>query len=251
MDAPEDRGRAGAPGPDGGDPPVEVQPPRYGRYVALLAIVVLVLITINTISTKPNGGAGVGAGEKLPPFAVPLALGNLQGEANVATGPNQGGAGRVPACSVRGPQVLNICQLYERGPVVLALFVDSGSCPDVLSDMQALAARYPQVSFAAVAIKGDRTGVRKVIHERGLTFPVGLDPDGALAALYKVASCPQLSFAERGGNAQGGAILDRPSRATLRARVEELLAESGEAGAAGGSGAPRTGPAPAAGGTGG
>ena len=95
---------------------------------------------------------------------------------------------------------------------MLALFVDSGSCPDVLSDMQALAARYPQVSFAAVAIKGDRTGVRKVIHERGLTFPVGLDPDGALAALYKVASCPQLTFAERGGDAQGSAILDRPSR---------------------------------------
>ena len=117
----------------------------------------------------------------------------------LVVGPNQGEAGKVPACSVRGPQVLNICQLYEKGPVVLALFVDGGSCPEVLSDMQHLAASYPQVGFAAVAIKGGTSGVRKLIHERGLTFPVGLDRDGALAALYKVASCPQLTFARRGG----------------------------------------------------
>ena len=105
--------------------------------------------------------------------------------------------------------------------------------------MQALASRYPQVSFAAVAIKGDRA--RRAQADRtsaGSRFPVGLDPDGALAALYKVASCPQLTFAERGGDAQGQAMLDRPSRAALHARVEELLAESA---AARGSGAPRTG----------
>jgi hypothetical protein len=254
MDAPEGPPGAGANLPDDGGPAapgIQPQPPRYGRYVALLAIVVLVLITVNTITTKPNGSAGVGPGGKLPPFAVPLALGNLKGQANIATGPNQGSAGRVPACSVRGPQVLNICQLYERGPVVLALFVDGGSCPDVLSDMQALAARYPQVSFAAVAIKGERSGVRKLIHERGLTFPVGLDPDGALAALYKVASCPQLTFSERGGTAQGQAMLNAPSRAALRARIEELLAESRAQGAPGASGASGRGAAPAASGGGG
>jgi hypothetical protein len=219
----------GAPG-TGRVPP---QPPRYGRYVALLAIVIVVLITVNTIATKPNGSAGLAAGERLPPFAVPLALGELQGEANIATGPNQGGAGRVPACSVRGPAVLNICQSYERGPVVLALFVDGGSCPDVLSQMQALAARYPQVSFAAVAIKGERSGVRKLIRRRRLTFPVGLDHDGALAALYKVASCPQLTFAVRGGATEGEALLGTPTPATLRTRVQELVAASGGRGAGG------------------
>ncbi len=203
-----------------------VQLPRYGRYVALLAIVILVAITINTISTKPNGSAGVAPGAQLPPFAAPLALGNLSGDVNVATHADEGAAGSVPACSVRGPQVLNICQLYEHGPVVLALFVDSGSCPEVLSDMQALSHEFPHVSFAAVAIKGGTSGVRELIRSRRLTFPVGLDRDGALAALYKVASCPQLTFAERGGAAQGHAILDRPSRAALRARVEELVAES-------------------------
>ena len=44
------------------------------------------------------------------------------------------------ACAVRGPQILNVCQLYDAGPVVLALFVDAGSCADILGDMQAMIA---------------------------------------------------------------------------------------------------------------
>ena len=52
-----------------------------------------------------------------------------------------------------GRGILNVCQLYERGPVVLALFVDAGSCPAVLGDLQALAPSFPGVRFAAVAIK--------------------------------------------------------------------------------------------------
>jgi hypothetical protein len=128
--------------------------------------------------------------------------------------------------------VLNICQLYEQGPVVLALFVESGSCPDVLSEMQQLSTEFPQVRFAAVAIKGDRGAVRDIIHKRGLSFPVGLDEDGALAALYKVASCPQVSFAKRGGVVQSKAILGNPSQSELRARVQSLVADSGRGGGA-------------------
>ena len=86
---------------------------------------------------------GIAPGHMLPPFAVPLALGSLQGDANIATHADQGAAGKVPACTVRGPQVLNVCELYEQGPVVLALFVDGGSCPAVLGDMQTLARVVP------------------------------------------------------------------------------------------------------------
>ncbi|HEX8714722.1 MAG TPA: hypothetical protein VF706_04060 [Solirubrobacteraceae bacterium] len=200
--------------------------PHYGRYAGLLALVILVLITINTITTKPNGAKGLAPGERMPPFAVPLALGNLVGDADTARHADEGAAGRVPACRERGPQILNICQLYEEGPVLLALFVDGGSCPDVLGDMQALAPSFPGVRFAAVAIKNGRSEVRKLIAKRGLTYPVGLDSDGALAALYKVATCPQLTFAYPGGEVQSRAILARPPRATLRARLEALVAAS-------------------------
>jgi hypothetical protein len=198
--------------------------PRYGRYAGLLALLLLALITINTLVTKPNGSTGIEPGQRLAPFAVPLAMGNLNGAADVATSAGQGAAGRVPACEERGPQILNVCQLYEQGPVVLALFVDAGSCPAVLSDLQALAPSFPGIRFAAVAIKGDRAQLRRLIRSRGLRLPVGIDSDGRLVALYKVASCPQVTFAYPGGIVQSRALLSRPSRATLRARVSELAA---------------------------
>ena len=219
-------GRHKGEGAEGASGSEQAAGPRYGRYVGLLAVLILVLITINTISTKPNGDTGVPVGRRVPPFAVPLALGSLDGDANVATDSDLGAAGRVPACSVRGSQVMNMCQLYEQGPVVLALFVDSGSCPDVLSEMQALVGSFPQVRFAAVAIKGKRASVRRLVAKHRLSFPVGIDHDGALAALYELASCPQVSFVEKGGVVQSRALLSRPSPALLRARISSLLAAS-------------------------
>jgi hypothetical protein len=234
-------GRGGASG-DGGaaggaGAPAGIRPsgPHYGRYVALLALVVLILITINTIATKPNGAGGIAPGQPLAPFAVPLADSSLRGDANIATQPDQGAAGSVPACSVRGPRVLNICQLYEQGPVVLALFIDSGSCSAVLGDMQALTAAYPAVRFAAVAIKPDRGALRSELRRRGITLPVGVDEDGALVALYKDASCPQITFAYPGGTVQSRALLSRPSAATLRERVQQLLSASRARGWRGGA----------------
>ena len=206
--------------------PEPAAPPRYGRYVGLLALLILALITVNTIVTKPNGDKGIEPGHPLPPFAVPLALGSVVGDADVATSADQGAAGRVPACQERGPQILNVCQLYERGPVVLALFVDSGSCPAVVSDLQALVPSFPGVQFAAVAIKGQRAALRRLVHTRGLSLAVGVDRDGALAGLYKVATCPQVTFAYPGGLVQSRALLSRPAPATLRARVSQLVAAS-------------------------
>ena len=197
--------------------------PRYGRYIGVLAVLILVVITIDLLTTKPTGITGIEPGHALPPFAVPLALGNLNGDANVATRADEGGAGQVPACSVRGPRVLNVCQLYEQGPVVLALFVNGGSCPAILGDMESLLGSFPGVQFAAVAIKGNRTALRRLVRSRDLTFPVGIDNDGALAALYKLATCPQVTFALPGGVVQSKALLTRPPLSTLRARVSELV----------------------------
>ncbi len=200
---------------------------RYGPYLAVLGLVILVLVAINTALTKPTGVAGVQPGSGLPPFAVPLATGIMKGDANIATRADEGEAGTHPACSVRGAGILNVCQLYEQGPVVLALFVDLGSCPAVLTDMEALAPSFPGVRFAAVAIKGDRGPLRKLIRTRGLVHvAVGIDEDGALATLYKVASCPQVTFAYPGGVVQSRALLATPSSATLRARVQALVADA-------------------------
>ena len=100
---------------------------------------------------------------------MPLALSNLNGDSNVATHADEGGAGHVARLQAfAGPQILNICQLYEQGPVVLALFVDAGSCPDVLSDMQALA---PVLPRRALRGRRDRAAIgeqlRSTLRSRG------------------------------------------------------------------------------------
>ncbi len=204
--------------------------PRYGRYVGLLALAILVLITVNTIVTKPNGAKGIEPGHAIPPFAAPLASGTLKGDVNVATRAGEGTAGRIPACEVREPGALNVCELYRGRPLVLALFVEDGSCPDVLSQMQALASAFPAVSFAAVAIKGERKPLLALMRKRGLrSVQVAFDSDGILAGLYKVASCPQVSFVLPGGVVQSPALLNTPSPQTLRERVAELVAAAGQA----------------------
>ncbi|MGH2832021.1 MAG: TlpA family protein disulfide reductase [Solirubrobacteraceae bacterium] len=205
-------------------------PQRYGRYVGLLGIVLLGLITLNTLLTKPNGSAGIAPGQPMAPFAVPLATGSRNGDADIATHANDGGAGKVPACSERGTGILNICELYEQGPVVLALFVDEGGCQGVVEQLQGLAGQFPSVRFAAVAIEGNpshfdalRASLRALVRRERLTIPVGIDGDGVLASLYKVASCPQVNFAYRGGLVQSRALLGSTSTGTLRKRAQELL----------------------------
>jgi hypothetical protein len=209
--------------PARGGPPQA--PRRYGRYVGLLGIVIVVLITINAALTKPNGARGIEPGRAIPPFAAPLATGALTGDVDFATRANQGSAGKTPACQLRRPGVLNVCELYERGPLVLAVFVDSGSCAAVLAQMQALAGDFPGVSFAAVALRGERAALRKLIRRQRLrSVQVGIDSDGVLVNMYKVASCPQVSFVLPGGVVHSPALLSSSSRAALRERVSELVA---------------------------
>ena len=95
----------GVPGPRGS---------RYGWFVGVVALLVIALITVNTISTTPNGSRGVATGQPLPPFAVPLALGTLNGDADMR-----------PPCSLaqHDPRALNVCLIARHTPLVLAFFV--------------------------------------------------------------------------------------------------------------------------------
>ena len=131
----------GSPGsPAGADPSdLRIAGARYGRYVVVLAVILLVAFTIHVALTSHKGTTGIRPGTRVPPFAAPYAFGGPPGEVDVATHANEGQAGKVAACSERGPAILNICQLYERGPVVLALFFDAGSCARTLDDLQLLA----------------------------------------------------------------------------------------------------------------
>ena len=190
-------------GVGGGEPPAEPPPParppgasRYTWFIGLAGFLLLVVITLNTFSTDSNvEGGGPATGDELLPFAVPLAAGDLDGDANLATKPGQGDFGERPACEVRGPEILNICEEWELGPVVLAIFPTfSGKCRAVLEQMRRLKGRLPRVRFAAVGSEGKREDLRG-----SWGFPVGWDRDAQVLAVYGAIDCPQVTFAHRGG----------------------------------------------------
>jgi hypothetical protein len=179
-----------------------------GWLVGVLGVVVLAYITLNTLRTEGLDPRGLERGTRLPPFAMPLATSRSDGDANIATRAGSGPEGDVPACSVRGPDILNVCELAERGPVVLA-FVVTGSrdCARQVDVLNRVARRVRDVAFAAVAVREDRGELRERIRERGWTVPVGYDHDGAVANLYGLGLvCPLLTFAGRDGNVAGTAV---------------------------------------------
>ena len=185
---------------------------RYTWLVGVLALVAIAYITLNTLSTDAPGSRGVPKGEKLPPFAVPLATSKLEGDAQVDP---------AKACRVRGTDILNSCQLAERGPVVLAFFATkSDRCEQQIDVLERVRRRYPDVGFAAVSVRGDREDVRRIVRERKWGMAVGYDHDGAVSNAYAVAICPTITFA-RGGKVAGTSF-SLLSEAELAKRVEAL-----------------------------
>ncbi|MEA2391884.1 MAG: hypothetical protein QOK31_1993 [Solirubrobacteraceae bacterium] len=185
------------------EPPPSARPPgasRYGWFVGVIAVLALAYISINTLRT-PGLSRGVPAGQSLPPFAVPLVTGTLDGDANLAVraGRGAGRAGHTPACSVTDPQALNICRTAGDAPLVL-LFFSERNAPSVhqLDVAQLVSRRFPQVRFAAVALKGDRGKLRRLIASHRWTFPVGYDRSVDVAARYGIPSVPALTLAYPG-----------------------------------------------------
>ena len=168
--------------------------------VPFLLVALLGWVTLNTLTGDSPGSRGLPAGAKLPPFAMPLSSSSCRGrcDANIATRPGQSKAGPRPACEVRRPDVLNSCQLAERGPVVLAfVFEPVRACRKQLGVLDRVRARHPDVAFAAVDVRADGASARRFA--RGLTLPVGYDRDAAVADEYAVVVCPTIVFARRGG----------------------------------------------------
>lgn len=169
--------------------------PRFGWFLGIAAAILLAVVVVWGFTNDGIESGGPSAGNELAPFAVPLAASSLDGDANVATEEGQDQLGPKPACEVRGPEILNICEESEMGPVVLALFpADADRCRAVLRQMQRIKPQFPGVRFVAVGSRGDRGALRG-----DWGFPVGWDRDGAVAARYGLVGCPQVTFARKGG----------------------------------------------------
>jgi hypothetical protein len=185
---------------------------RPGLLVGVLAIAAIAYIAVNTLRTEGPGSRGPAVDRELPAFAAPLALSKLEGDANVSD----------RACAVRGPDVLNSCELVGRGPVVLAFFAEPVErCDAEVDRIDRLRARFPDVQFAAVAIRGSRDALRRRVRERGWRLPVGHDRDGAVANLYGIAVCPTIAVARRGGTVVR-TLLGSQDDAQLSAAIREV-----------------------------
>lgn len=192
-DRPQPRRRERRPGLPGGTG-------KYGWFVGVVLVLLLAVVTINSLGTEGTSSRGLDRESTAPTFAAPLALGDLDGDVNVATEADQGSAGEVPACSIRRPDVVTLCALTDTNPVVLAFFATrGGSCVEQLDAVEAVSRRHPDVKFVGISIRGDRGDLRELIRSRGWTFPIAYDRDGVLANLYGVAVCPQIAYLRKGG----------------------------------------------------
>ncbi len=211
---------------------------RYSLYVGIAFIVLIVIATANTLSTRDDGILGTSAterGEPLPQFAVPELLGETQGDANVfqddcGTGSNPCPAEdrRTPACQVDLPQVIRVCDLFDKPLVISFWFTGGADCLPTQDLVDRVAARFEgRVNFLSINVRDDRDKARDIVTEHGWEIPVGWDADGAVSNLYRVGGCPTVAFAYPGGLLSAAEIgTDRLTEQQLTADVERLVRES-------------------------
>lgn len=216
---------------------------RYSLTVGLLFAVIIVIALVHTINGSDNETLGV---DKLPlhwplpEFAVPVAAGTLEGDANVAQddcesaqAPCPAGDRRSPACRISTPGAIRVCDLFGRPLVLSFWFSHGGNCIEQQDVVSRVYRRYRgRVNFLSLDIRDDRDAVRELIHQRDWQMPVGYDRDGAVASLYRIAACPTLAYVYPGGTLEDASVGDLTT-AQLEGRVRALLRATSAASSAG------------------
>jgi hypothetical protein len=206
---------------------------RYSLVVGLIFVIVIGIAAINTLGNKDEGTLGLDELAHrwpLPEFAVPNASGSLEGDANVAQDncesaetPCPESAVREPACRIRTPGALRVCDFFG-GPLMLSFwFSRGGNCVEQQDVVDRVYARYRgRVRFLSLDVRDDRGTVRDLIRRHGWRMPVGYDRDGAVGSLYRVGGCPTFAYVYPGGTLQDSSIGELTAR-QLEGHVDELL----------------------------
>lgn len=208
---------------------------RYSILVGLFFVAIVAFALLNGVDDD-NGTLGLDEQPPrwaLPEFAVPDAAGALEGDANVAQDdcsssalPCPADASRTPACQVRTPGAIRVCDLFDRPSAISFWFSKGGNCVDQQDVFSRVYSRYRgRVDFLSLDIRDDRDTVRDLIAERDWAMPVGYDRDGAVASLYRVGGCPTFAFVYPGGLLESATIGELSGR-ELSGRLERLLRAS-------------------------
>lgn len=210
------------------DPTDPKDPGRAGRpfnYLALVGAVFVLIIAIaliNTLRSEDSGTLGIGSygvGKQVPPFAVPIATSDLDGDANVD--PEK-------ACEIDEPDALRICDYFDRPLVISFWFTKAASsCIDHQDIFDRLLPEYgDRVGLVSINVRDDRDRVRELIAEHDWKIPVGYDRDGAVSNIYRVGGCPTFAFVKRGGVLKNAEIGDTTFE-ELDTQVRSLLESDG------------------------
>jgi hypothetical protein len=208
------------------------------RYSIAVGLIFVAIVAVALINGVPGGGGTLGLDKQpprwaLPEFAVPAAAGGLEGDANIAQDdcsaarlPCPADARRTPACGVRTPGAIRVCDLFDRPSLISFWFSRGGDCVDQQDVVSAVYSRYRgRVNFLSLDIRDDRDTVRDLIRRRRWTMPVGYDRDGAVAGLYRVGGCPTFAYVYPGGTLESAGIGNLDAR-ELSERIERLLRAS-------------------------
>ena len=209
---------------------------RYSLAAGLLFAAVIAIAVVHTLESKDEGTLGLdGLSPRwaLPEFAVPGAAGSLEEkDANVAQddcetsqAPCPESARRVPACRIRTPEAIRVCDFFDRPLVLSFWFARGGNCTEQQDIVSGVYERYrDRVGFLSLDLRDSRDTVRELIRQRSWRMPVGYDRDGAVGALYRVGGCPTFAYVYPGGMLQDASIgeltapqLESHVRALLRA----------------------------------
>jgi len=210
-------------GPDeGGARPEDVRRAvrPYAVAIGIIFLIVIVFVSVNTINNRP---IGLQAGDPAPRFAAPSATGTINRDANV--NPKK-------ACGVHGKDVVNICDYFDRPLVLTAWFSKCGGhCVPQLDRVQQILRRFPGVAFVGLDVRDSLEKARGVVLKNGWTFPMALDRDGAVSALYGVVVGPTTYFIYPSDRPGRAGVLRESVRAeldeaTLRRHVEALVRAS-------------------------
>lgn len=183
---------------------------RYSLFVGIAFIALVVFATVNTLSTRDDGILGTSEtdrGSPLPEFALPELLGSTEGDANVfqddcetAANPCPEDDRRVPACEISEPEVIRVCDLFDRPLVISFWFTGGADCLPTQDLVDDLAGSFEgRVNFLSINVRDEREEARRIVVERSWQIPVGYDADGAVSNLYRVGGCPTVAFAYPGG----------------------------------------------------
>ncbi|MGB0119639.1 MAG: TlpA disulfide reductase family protein [Solirubrobacterales bacterium] len=198
------------------------KPFNYVVIVGIAFFIVFAIALFNMLKTEDSGTVGLGPvllGQKVPPFAVPVATSDLDGDANVD--PEN-------ACSVDLEGAMRICDYFDR-PLVMSFWFTKGSseCIEQQDVFEQLADRFgDRAGFVSINVRDDRDRVRELIAEHGWEVPVGYDRDGAVSNIYRVGGCPTYLFIEPGGVLKNAEVRSK-TLSELETQVRSLLNSDG------------------------